>query len=372
MRIAKFIHTLLVTIVTAVTVFTPAVAHAAAAPNLYFEQARLSAANGSNLSLSLHVNGNGTSLNTLNVVVSYPTDQLTFVGLDKTGSYFDTVIPAAPKASNGKVVFGVANLGKSTDSDVLVSTLLFAAKSAHGTATISLEGSEAANGGPAIAVTSTPATVTLLASNDKTASTLAISNILVSGITTSGAVVRWHTEVPASSSVDYGGTSTYGLTASAAGLTTDHVVPLAAVFSGRTIVHFKVTSVSADNRSGFSTDQAFTTQGYTLDIVVSDNANKPIEGAKVHVGDGKVVKTNRSGVATIENVAGGNQKVFVNDDQAQIITVKEVIGKNTSAPQQFRLVAEHSSTVGPTALLALLFVILAAVLFWAWRKRKLA
>ncbi|MEO6513398.1 MAG: hypothetical protein ABIR37_01785, partial [Candidatus Saccharimonadales bacterium] len=71
-----------------------------------------------------------------------------------------------------------------------------------------------------------------------------------------------------------------------------------------------------------------------------------------------------------ENVAGGNQKVYINDSAAQIITVKESIGKGGTPPQQFSLVAERSNALGPNTLLALLFIVLAGVLLWAWRKRR--
>ncbi|MEO6513323.1 MAG: hypothetical protein ABIO22_01505 [Candidatus Saccharimonadales bacterium] len=370
MRVVQLIRTSLISLVTALSLLTPAVAHAAGTPSLFFEKASLSAANGSNLSLALHVNGNGTSLNTINVVASYPVDQLTFVGLDKTGSFFDTFVPASPKVTDGTISFGVASLGKSVDSDALVGKLLFTAKSSSGIAKVSLSGSEAANGGPALAVDTSSASINLVSGDTTTASTFAIKNISVSGITTSNGVVRWHTDVAASSSVDYGGTATYGLTASSEGMTTDHAVTLASAFSGKTTVHFKITSVSATNQTGFSTDQSFSTQGYTVNILVKDKKDSPIANATVYVGDSKRVKTNASGVATVENVAGGNQKVYINDSAAQIITVKESVGKGGTAPQQFSLVAERSSALGPNTLLALLFIVLAGVLFWAWRKRR--
>lgn len=348
----------------------PAVAQAAPSPSLYFEKASLTAANGSNVSLPLHVNGNGSTVNAINVVVSYPDDQLTFVGVDKAGTYFDTVVPATPKAAQGKVNFSVASFNKAADSDVLVATLIFTAKAQTGTAKISLAGSQVANGGSAMAVDDSGATITLVASNDTSATTLAITDISATDLTTSSGTIRWHTAVPASSSVDYGATDSYGFSASSDGLTTDHVVQLADAFSGKTTVHFKITSLAANGQSGFSSDRSFITLGYTVDIVVKDKSGAAIKDAEVHIGDRTAVKTNSQGIARLENVAGGNQKVYINDNAPQIITVKEVNGKAGATPQRFNLVAQRSSALGPNALLALLFIVLAAVLYWAWRKRS--
>jgi hypothetical protein len=371
MKITHIIRSTVVSFVTVGSLLSPAVAHAAAAPSLFFKENSLSAAQGATVSLELHLDPNGTAVNSVNVVASYSGDQLTFAGLDKSGSYFDTLVPTTPKASDGKVTFAVASLGKSTTDDVLVTRLLFNAKSASGTAKVSLSGSEAANSGPAIPIDTGSATVSLLPRGDTSAGVLSLTNVSATDITTSNGTVRWHTDVPASSSVDYGGTTTYGLTASTDGLVKDHVVALATVFSGKTEVHFKVTSVSADNKAGSSSDLTFTTKGYAVDIVVKDKDGEPIVGAKVHVGNGKTVETDGRGVAAIEDAAGGNQKVYINDTAPQIITVKEVPGKPGAAHQQFSLVAERSSAFGPTALLALLFLVLATVLYWAWHRRTI-
>jgi hypothetical protein len=370
MKLAHIIRNTFISAITIGSLLTPTVVHATPAPRLYFETTTLNAAQGSNASLVLRLNANGTPVNTVNVVVAYPSDQLTFAGLDKTGSYFDTFVPTAPKAANGVATFAVASLGKSTSDDVLVSRLLFTAKGTSGAARVTLSSSEAASNGHAIPMDTGSASVNLLAKSDSPAEVLALTKITVSDITTSSGTVRWHTDVPASSSVDYGGTSTYGLTAGADGLVTDHAVPLAAVFSGKTQVHFKVVSVSADNKAGASSDQAFTTKGYAVDIVVKDKKGQPIVGAKVHVGGGKTVETDGRGVAAVEDTAGGNQKVYVNDSAPQIITVKEVTGKSGAAHQQFSLVAARTNASGPMALLALLFIVLAAVLYWAWRRRS--
>jgi hypothetical protein len=371
MRIAHLARTSLISLVTVASFLTPAVAHAAGTPSLFFEKATVSAANGSNVSLPLHIDGNGTPVNAVLVVATYSADQLTYVGLDKSGSFFDTFVPANPKVEKGKITFSVASLGKTTDSDVLVSRLVFTVNGSSGTGKVAVTESEASNNGSRISLDTSSASVQLSGSNQSPKSTLSLSNISVTDITTSNGAIRWHTAVPASSSVDYGDSISYGSTVGSEGLTTDHIVYLGSIFSSRTTVHFRVMSVSADNNVGISTDKSFTTQGYTLHLIVKDKGGKPISGTKVTVGDGKEAKTDANGAATVVNIAGGNQKVYIGENSPQIITVKETSDiRGKAATQEFQLVAKRSSIVGPTGLLALLFIVLASVLFWAWRKRN--
>lgn len=371
MKLHASLRTITTSILSSLLLLAPTTvaAQGGTTPRLYFENTSVSATNGSNVSLSLHLDGQGTRVNAANIVVQYAGDQLQFVGLDKAGSFFDTFVPASPKAKDGKLSFAVASLGTATSEDVLVAHLIFTAKVASGNAKVSLTGSQTSNGGPALDTSTGEATVALSAGNG-TASSLTITDIKVANVTTSTAIIKWHTDVPSSSTVDYGSNDTYGLSASAPGLTTDHSVRLADTFSGKTTVHFKVSSTSADNKSGVSSDQSFMTKGYTVTIILKDKQGKAYSGAKLRIGSSQTVTTDKSGTATVDNVAGGNQKVYVGDAAAQIISVKDVNGKAASDPQEFNLVAERSNGLGGTALLAILFVVLAAVLFWAWRKRR--
>jgi len=71
--------------------------------------------------------------------------------------------------------------------------------------------------------------------------TLAISNVATSNITSTSATVGWTTNVSADSRVDYGTSSSYGATATAATLVTSHILTLTGL-TAATTYHFKITS----------------------------------------------------------------------------------------------------------------------------------
>ncbi|OGP86566.1 MAG: hypothetical protein A2V87_11705 [Deltaproteobacteria bacterium RBG_16_58_17] len=82
-----------------------------------------------------------------------------------------------------------------------------------------------------------------------------ISNVRAGSITSGSALITWTTNLPASSTVEYGLTTTYGNTATGASGVTGHNVSLTGLNSG-TIYHYRVTS---DNVT--SADYTFTTTG---------------------------------------------------------------------------------------------------------------
>ena len=85
-----------------------------------------------------------------------------------------------------------------------------------------------------------------------------ISNIQVSNITDTTALVTWDTDEQGSSLVTYGTTTAYGSTVSSGGLVTSHAVQLTGLTPG-TAYHFFVTSVDAANNSANSADGQFVT-----------------------------------------------------------------------------------------------------------------
>ena len=98
-----------------------------------------------------------------------------------------------------------------------------------------------------------------------TATTLLPGNPVASNITTTVyrtvAIVRWNTDVPTSSQVQYGTSSSYNLIANSliAGYKTEHEVILSNLTPNRTY-HFTVTGVDAVDRPVTSFDQTFLTQ----------------------------------------------------------------------------------------------------------------
>jgi hypothetical protein len=367
-RRLKLFTTTLSALVATAGLALPSMAAANSIPRVYTQPAQFSASNGGNVSVPVRVDPGGSDIDTVNVKVVFPEAQLTFVSVDKAGSAFDTFVPGAPKASKGSLEFSAASLGKSVGDDSLVGTLIFSAKASSGTATLNLTDSAVARAGAELETTPENAVIAF-STNGVLANKLSITNINVTDVTVNGATVRWKTATPSTSSVDYGATAQYGLSAGSEQLTTDHVVKLTPVFGGHTTVHFTVTSRDASGSTGTSDDNSFTTAGYTISVTVKNKDGKALSGADVSVGGGMKAKTDSNGVATVSNVAPGNQKVVVNGGKAQFITVKALRAAKAADVQKFSLTAEPNPLL-PRLLLGLFVVLVTAgLIVWLLRER---
>jgi len=85
-----------------------------------------------------------------------------------------------------------------------------------------------------------------------------IKNISTSSETETSAVITWTTNKPASSHVEYGKNTDYGLTASSADLTTDHSLTVSNLLPN-TAYHFRVTSTDKAGNQASSEDNIFVT-----------------------------------------------------------------------------------------------------------------
>jgi hypothetical protein len=318
--------------------------------------------NGDTLKLTLHLDPNGTSINTVNVVATYPADKLSFVGLDKSGAYFDAFIPAAPEAHNGTVTFAAAALQRGPTTDgVVVDSLLFKATADSGSASVSLAGTQAANGGSAIDMDTSDAIVNFDDDGATNSGSFGISNVKVSRVTTSGASVSWHTNTLTTGTVDYGSTNKYGLSASSDTPSMDHTVDLGRLFSGRTIVHFRVTAVDTNAATEQSRDLSFTTLGYPIRITALNGDGKPAKGVVVSVAGHTSATSGTDGTVLVNDVAPGTQKVVVGSGKAQVIVVKTVIGEAAEKPQTFSLKATSSTEAVVVTIVLLLLLIAAGI-----------
>lgn len=121
-----------------------------------------------------------------------------------------------------------------------------------------------------------------------------IKNISTSSETETSAVVTWTTNEPASSGVEYGKETDYGLTASSADLTTDHSLTLSDLESN-TAYHFRITSNDKAGNQASSADNIFVTArekspyslamlslewGRRTDSTDIGNGSTPMEGKK--------------------------------------------------------------------------------------------
>jgi hypothetical protein len=90
----------------------------------------------------------------------------------------------------------------------------------------------------------------------------AITNVNSSGVTSGTATITWTTDQAATSVVNYGATTGYGSTASAAGLVTSHSVMLTGL-TPNTTYNFDVMSANAGNTSSTSGNFTFKTSSNT-------------------------------------------------------------------------------------------------------------
>src|SRR6202451_1824376 len=128
---------------------------------------------------------------------------------------------------------------------------------------------------------------------------LSISNVQASGATNSSVQLSWATNEPATSAIDYGTTTAYGVTTPASStMVTAHQMALTALAQGTTY-HFRVRSTSGSD-SAASSDQTFSTSG-SSNTPPSIQVTSPAAGATL---SGKV---NLTAVASDNGTVKGVQ-----------------------------------------------------------------
>ena len=193
-----------------------------------------------------------------------------------------------------------------------------------------------------------------------------ISNVAVSGITSSSATVTWTTDQPADSRVDYGTTASYGNFISDPPLTVVHEVTLMGLALSTTH-HFKVTSTNTYGFSSSSGDGTFLTLGPRVPLVLS--INSPKAGANLSKSEimveGTVSQQNGLETGVVVNgriaVVAGNHfignRVPLEEGQNQITAVATDVNGNmettsvtvnaTLAGNYIRITANTESGIAP-------------------------
>ena len=179
-----------------------------------------------------------------------------------------------------------------------------------------------------------------------------ISNVAVSGITSSSATITWTTDQPADSRVDYGTTTSYGNFISDPTLTVVHEVTLTGLALSTTH-HFKVTSTNTYGFSSSSGDGTFLTLGPRVPLVLS--IDSPKAGANLSKSEimveGTVSQENGLETGVVVNgriaVVTGNRfianRVPLEEGQNQITAVATDVNGNTATAsiQVTRIRGEH-------------------------------
>ena len=117
-----------------------------------------------------------------------------------------------------------------------------------------------------------------------------IKDVSTSSATDTGIVITWTTNEPATSDVEYGKETDYGLTASSTGMVTDHTVTLTGL-EANTAYHFKVTSKDQAGNQASSGDNIFVTSqeksAYSL-AVLSEEWGRRTENLDIGMGGGSL------------------------------------------------------------------------------------
>jgi hypothetical protein len=377
----------------------------AATATLYVTPASGSVINGNNLTFSIRVNTGGDTVNVVRAKLTYPADKFDFVSINTSGSAFD--IQAANTGGGGNInIERAAAPGKS--GDLLIASITLRAKVSSGSGTVSFASDSAVvresdsvnivgpmNGGtytfaapptppptptptptpspspsptpnpnpstrpspsPTPSTTSTPTSP----EKDVTAPTIT-SGPSVTSTSQTGAVIEWETSEDTTSTVEYGLSDQYELTAGDNTLTKAHKV----VVNSTQIVagveyKFRVKSTDAGGNGVVSEGHTFRTSGVQITIKLKKSDGSAVSNVGVIV-DGKTVKTNDFGDALFNDMAVGKHDVRL-DRRATLNPASIVIDQpdeNTEldVPQTFEITVEKMTSLSIKWLLLTLLLL---------------
>jgi len=366
----------------------------AASATLYLSPSSGSVANGNTLTLYVYEDSGTEPVNAVQANLSYPASQLQFLSTSSSSAFS---VVAQNTGGSGSVQIGRGALPSVTGNQ-LVATVQFKALVGSGTAAVSFAGGSqvvSANsnanimtvspGGsyglttPAPSPTPSPSPApTTSKSSSTTKATPApapspapapkdttppvITDIAVSALTSGSATITWNTSEPASTEIDYGLTTGYGLVATDATLATSHSVVLnSPLIVPGTMYHFAIKNTDASGNRATSSDHQFTTKGATITLTIDDASGRPVKNAMVSF-DSQTAITDASGHATIANLPIGNIVGTITIQGVQTVEVLRVTGLNPAGtPQEvsFRLAAHTSHTAWVTATIFVLCLLAA-------------
>ena len=184
-------------------------------------------------------------------------------------------------------------------------------------------------------------------------STLDITNVQTASITTSSSQIVWTTNVPATSSADYGTTTAYGNTTSVdSGMVTSHQITLSGLAAG-TIYYYQVNSTDFKGNHGHGSNK-FNTDGFNLSGTITPTAAG--NGATVVLSGGASASAtaDSSGNYTFAGLGNGSYMVtpkhagyaFTPGNQSATVNGANVSGVNftaNAAPVAPSITAEPAS-----------------------------
>jgi hypothetical protein len=331
---------------------------------------------GSNLTINVAVNTNGSSTNAVAADITYPSN-FSFVRFTDDPAFSTSPTPSnkgntvtfsagAPSQISGSHTVGTLTL----HADIAGSGAITFSPVCTGTGSNNCSAVVYSNGKTAYnilgSVSGGTYNVTAGSGSSSSSSAPVISGVKVTDLTDSSATITWQTNLPASSAVNYGTSQKYGLVATTPGLVTSHSVTLGApnIVKGATY-YYSVTSTTAENASASSAGQQFSVSGFDVTLIIKSKNGNPTAGATVTL-DGHTAKTNPLGEVTFRDIPAGTGQVVVKSGTGKTnLTVK--VGKldpttKTYEKQRFNLVAASGSDawiyglIGIFALIGLMLI----------------
>lgn len=173
-------------------------------------------------------------------------------------------------------------------------------------------------------------------------STLTLGNVRVS-VDADHAVVRWSTNAPADSRVNYGTTTDYGSTTFDTSMTTTHAVAIDNLALGQTY-HFKVVSSDGTNRA-VSSDNTFTTatsSGGTGTSTVSTS----ITNVRAHASDSAASitwRTNQAADSMVQIGTSTDYGIVARDTDMVLNHVVRVQGLAAGTLYHYRVISNNDN-----------------------------
>ena len=337
-------------VICAATLLDGHVVRAAGTATMYLSPASGSIIKGNTLAIKIYENSGSDHVNAVQANLSYPTSLLSYTGYSSSSAF--STVAENPSGNTGSLHFarGIVppsppNPGAGVTGAQIVVTVRFKAVKSSGTAKINFTSGSAVirssdNGSEILSTTggsynltalsSAPASSSAAPSSSSSSSkssslpsssgssstsgkktALTISGVSVSNLTFNTAAINWKTSAPASSEVDYGLNTRYGLSAASEVLTTSHTLSLNPQFLvPGTEYHFIVKSVDASSNEASSQDATFRTKGILLTVTVINQNKKVVKGAVVSL-DNMSGTTNKNGQTVFSNLPAGKQAVSV-------------------------------------------------------------
>jgi hypothetical protein len=336
--------------------------------------------NGSTFTVTITENSGAEPVNAAKAVLSYPANLLDFVSISSSSAFG---IVAANSGGGGSVQIDRGALPAVSGSRT-VASVRFKAKASAGTATVSLVGGSSvvsANSNTNIlsglgsanyalkAPTAAPPAAPAAPPPPKDTTAPTLTGVAVSDLLTNSATVTWTTSEPATSEVDYGINTGYGLASGDNNLVTAHKVILnSALLSPGVKYHFVVKSVDPSGNAVAAQDQTFKTKGMSLAVTVVNQKKKALNGAKVELADSNGT-TDKDGRVTITDLPIGKIVGTVTYKGKQHVVSAEVkpADPQTTSPQTATF-AINVSTNWLIIILPLILVLLGLAV-WYMRKR---